>query len=165
MDSVTQLLTQNLGAVAIVLFVLVIAALAVAVANAARIRSISGRFAWVTGEGGGSPDTLDALLKTVESNQRTVGVVKATLEQVIEENKSHLKRVGLIRYNAFEGVAGHQSYSLCLLDEHLNGVLVSSLVGNQFSRSYAVEISEGQPSRKLGDEETIALRRALGTGD
>jgi hypothetical protein len=52
-----------------------------------------------------------------------------------------------------------------MLDDLRNGVLITSLVGREFSRSYAVEVKDGQPSRKLGDEETAALQKALEAGD
>jgi hypothetical protein len=160
-ESITSFLTQYLGPVMVVLALVAIVALVVALGNASRIRSIAGRFAWVTGDGVGSPDTLETLLRTVQSNQRTIGVINSTLERVVEDGKTHMRRMGLVRYDAFEGIAGHQSFSLCLLDDHHNGVLISSLVGREFSRSYAVEIKGGTPSRKLGDEETAALSEAL----
>lgn len=161
MQNLTSILSHNLSIVVTVLAVLAVVAIATAVANASRIRSITGRFAWVTGEGGGSPDTLDALLRTVQSNQRAIGVINSTLERVAEDGKTHLRRVGMVRYDAFEGIAGHQSFSLCILDDHRDGVLITSLVGREFSRSYAVEIKAGAPSRKLGDEEAAALQNAL----
>jgi len=58
-------------------------------------------------------------------------------------------------------VAGQQSYSLCLLDANNDGVVLSSLVGTNFSRGYAVEIRSGEAQRKLGDEEAKALAEAL----
>lgn len=160
-QNLTDILTRNLSVTFIALAALGVVAVAIALANASRIRAITSRFAWVTGEGSGSPDTLDALLRTVQSNQRAIGVINSTLEQVVEDGKTHMRRVGLVRYDAFEGIAGHQSFSLCLLDEHRNGVLITSLVGREFSRSYAVEIKAAAPSRKLGDEEAAALQSAL----
>ena len=35
-------------------------------------------------------------------------------------------------------------YSLCLLDDNRNGLIISSLVGNNFSRGYAIEIKDGK---------------------
>ena len=161
MENFSQILQQNLAVVVLALAVVAIAATILALANSSRISTIVGRFAWVTGDGASSPDTLETLLKTVQSNQRSIGVINATLEKTIEEARTHLRHMGIVRYDAFEGIAGHQSFSLCILDDHRNGVLMTSLVGREFSRSYAVEISEGSPSRKLGDEETAALSKAL----
>lgn len=162
MEGINDILAQNLAVIFIALAVVAVVALLIAAVNTSRIRSITGRFAWVTGAGAGSADTLDALLKALQSSQQDITSIQSTLADVIEQGKTHLRRVGLVRYDAFEGIAGKQSYSLCLLDDNHNGVLLSSLVGHGFSRSYAVQIVKGQAARKLGDEESHALRVALG---
>jgi hypothetical protein len=160
LKQLTDILAQNLFIVVVALAVVAVVALVIAAVAASRLRIVSRRFAWATG-GSDSPDTLGALLKTVEGNRREIGVLKASLAMLAEDARQHFRWVGLVRYDAFEGVAGQQSYSLCLLDDHKNGVLLSNLVGREFTRSYAVEIKAGQASRKLGDEEVGALTAAL----
>jgi len=131
----------------------------------AAIRKMSRRFAWVSGGDAASVDTLPALLRAVEKNQHDIAALKSTVEALIVESRTHFKRLGIVRYNAFDGVAGQQSYSLCLLDENHNGILISNLVGTNFSRGYAVEIKSGEPARPLGEEETQALRNATHNGN
>ncbi len=162
MESINDIVSQNLAVIVIALTVVAVVALLIAAVNASRVRVLNTRFAWVTGDGAGGPDTLDTLLKTVQSNQGDLSALRSTLEGVVEDGKAHFKRIGLVRYDAFEGIAGQQSYSLCLINENRNGVMLSSLVGHGFSRSYAVEIVNGEPSRKLGDEEARALTEAMG---
>ena len=131
----------------------------------AGVRKMSRRFAWVSGGEGSSVDTLPTLLRAVEKNQQDIDALKATVEAMITESRTHFKRLGIVRYNAFDGVAGQQSYSLCLLDENRNGILISNLVGTNFSRGYAVEIRAGEPARPLGEEETQALKSATKDGN
>jgi hypothetical protein len=71
--------------------------------------------------------------------------------------------IGLVKYNAFEDIGGMQSYSLCLLTREKNGVILTNLVGRNSTRGYALEVTEGNPSRKLSDEEQRALETALGS--
>lgn len=130
-----------------------------------RLRAISGRFAWVTGKDAAGVDTLPALLAAVESNQRDIRDLQTEFKLASVESRTHFKRMGIVRYNAFDGVAGQQSYSLCLLDENQNGILISNLVGTNFSRSYAVEIRTGEPARPLGEEEREALATATRNGN
>ena len=129
-----------------------------------RVRAISRRFAWATGKDSGSIDTLPALLRAVETNQRDVAELKTAFDASVIEGRTHFKSMGIVRYNAFDGVAGQQSYSLCILDENKTGILISNLVGTNFSRGYAVEIKAGEPSRPLGDEESAALTAAIKNG-
>lgn len=145
------------GAVAFV--ALVLGALALA-----HIRKLSRRFSWVSGGDTSSVDTLPALLRAVESNQQDINALKSAVEAAGIESRTHFKRLGIVRYNAFDGVAGQQSYSLCLLDENRDGILISNLVGTNFARGYAVEIKSGEPARPLGEEEKQALGAATKNG-
>jgi hypothetical protein len=131
----------------------------------AAVRKLSRRFAWVSGGDAHSIDTLPALLRAVESNQQDIIALKSAMEAANIESRTHFKRLGIVRYNAFDGVAGQQSYSLCLLDENRNGILISNLVGTNFARGYAVEIRSGEPARPLGDEEKEALAAATRNGN
>jgi hypothetical protein len=130
-----------------------------------KLRAISGRFAWVTEKDASSVDTLPTLLAAVEANQRDIRDLQSEFKLASIESRTHFKRMGIVRYNAFDGVAGQQSYSLCLLDENRNGILISNLVGTNFSRSYAVEVKTGEPARPLGEEEKEALANATKNGN
>lgn len=155
---------QTIFVAAVVITVLALGALVVGLMAFFRVSAISRRFAWAAGKDGGSVDTLPALLRVVESNQRDVSELKAAFEQARVEGRTHFKTMGIVRYNAFDGVAGQQSYSLCILDDNQTGILISNLVGTNFSRGYAVEIKAGEPSRPLGDEESAALTAAIKNG-
>jgi hypothetical protein len=130
-----------------------------------RVRAISKRFSWAVGHDAGSADTLPALLRAVETNSRDVGILKDSFEAASIEARTHFKRMGIVRYNAFDGVAGQQSYSLAILDENKTGILISNLVGTNFSRGYAVDIKDGEPSRPLGVEEKAAVEAAMKNGN
>jgi hypothetical protein len=148
-----------------ILTALALGGLAVGLLAFFRVRAISRRFAWVAGKDSGGIDTLPALLRAVETNQRDVAQLKTAFEGASIEARTHFKYMGIVRYNAFDGVAGQQSYSLCVLDENKTGILISNLVGTNFSRGYAVEIKAGEPSRPLGDEESAALTAAMKNGN
>jgi hypothetical protein len=153
--------SENAGVVVVLLGLVAVAALAVAVLAFARLQSVTRPFAWLSGQWDGEVDSLPALLQTVEKNAKDIEEVQAAIERMTVENRAHFKRIGMVRYDAFDGVAGQQSYSLCLLDDNHNGFVLSNLVGRDFSRSYAVEIAAGQAPRKLGQEEGQALELAM----
>ncbi len=160
MDNINLVFSENLGVIAIIIAAIAIAALITAAVNARKIRSLTAPFSWISG-GDNTVDSLPALLGSVERLDHDVDSIKTEIELMAIESKRPLKHIGLVRYDAFEGIAGQQSYSLCMLDDNKNGVLLSSLVGKDFARTYAVEISAGAASRKLGEEEASALREAL----
>ena len=159
--------TTGLNANSIVMLVgaLGVVGIVIGIFALVRLRAISGRFAWVTGKDAAAVDTLPTLLSAVEGNQRDIESLKTEFKLASIESRTHFKHMAIVRYNAFEGVAGQQSYSLCLLDENQNGILISNLVGTNISRSYAVEVKSGEAARPLGEEEKESLAAAKKNGN
>ncbi|MDY3051899.1 MAG: DUF4446 family protein [Ndongobacter sp.] len=81
-----------------------------------------------------------------------------------EQMSLTLQRVGLYRYNAFEELAGEQSFSVVLLDDHNNGILVTNIYGRRGSSVFAKEIRNGTPQQNLSPEEQTALQMAKNNG-
>ncbi len=71
-----------------------------------------------------------------------------------------IRKIGLVRYNAFEDVAGDQSVALALLDDRNDGVVFNILNSRLSSSVYAKSVKGGEAERTLSAEETEALRRA-----
>jgi len=152
------------GILVIVIGAVGVLALLIGIAALVQARSVTRRFGWVA-KGESNVDTLTSLLRAVEGSQRDITALQSAFQAAQVEARTHFKHMGIVRYNAFDGVAGQQSYSLTLLDENENGILISNLVGTNFSRSYAVEIKTGEPTRPLGDEETQSLALAKKNGN
>ncbi|MDP3058399.1 MAG: DUF4446 family protein [bacterium] len=74
--------------------------------------------------------------------------------------KTTVGRVGLVRFNAFPDAGGELSFSLALLDDESNGILVSSIYGRAEARVYAKHISRGRAATNLSVEEQGALDQA-----
>ena len=76
---------------------------------------------------------------------------------------SSLSRVAVIHFDAFEKTGNNLSWCLALLDRNNNGVVISSICGQETERSYAKPIEDGRaPSGyKLTREEEQALSQAM----
>lgn len=75
-----------------------------------------------------------------------------------------LRNVALVRYDAFDGLAGRMSFSLAVLDDAGDGVTLSALAGQSDTRVYAKSVTAGRPSDggpELSPEEHQAVRAAL----
>jgi hypothetical protein len=71
-----------------------------------------------------------------------------------------LQRMGLVRFNAFEGLGGEQSFAIALLDDEGTGFVLSSLQGRGESRLYAKPVEEWDSTYSLSVEEKEAIGRA-----
>ncbi len=71
-----------------------------------------------------------------------------------------VRRFGIVRHNPFEDTGGNQSFALALLDDELNGVVITSLHARTGTRVYLRTIVGGTSDTALSAEETEALRQA-----
>ena len=74
---------------------------------------------------------------------------------------SSLRRVALIRFDAFDGLSGRLSFCLALLDGHGDGIALTSLASSGDTRLYARPITGGASEIELMPEEKQAVRAAL----
>lgn len=79
-----------------------------------------------------------------------------------DATKSHLQKMGFVRFNPFNDTGGDQSFCLAILDGHDTGIVISSLHSREQTRIYAKRIVAGKTEGvELSREEAEALNRAL----
>ena len=109
----------------------------------------------------GVEKSLLKLLKGVDENRGYIREHADQLKELIVNQSNCYSVMGITKYNAFEDIGGNQSYSLCLLSNNRNGVILSNLVARDSTRGYSIEIKNGNPSRELSNEETESFKSAL----
>lgn len=72
-----------------------------------------------------------------------------------------IQHIGVVRYDAFRDVGGIMSFSVALLDDRGNGLVLTSIYGRMESRTYAKPIVEKNSSYELSPEEKEAIRLAM----
>ena len=93
--------------------------------------------------------------------------VKANAKRITKEHKLIKKqlsgcynKMGLVKYDAFDEMAGKLSFSLALLNEENSGVVINSMHSREGCYTYAKEIIKGESYIPLSEEEKNALERA-----
>ncbi len=76
------------------------------------------------------------------------------------ETGDALRHLAVVRYDAFGDMGGHLSWSVALLDDGGNGVVLTSIHGRSDARSYAKSISSWTCDQQLSPEELEAIERA-----
>ncbi|MBU8922032.1 MAG: DUF4446 family protein [Bacteroidales bacterium] len=109
----------------------------------------------------GTEKALEKLLKGVDENREFMRSQSEDIKMILARIDKCYSGTGIVKYNAFEDIGGMQSYSLCILTSHRNGVILTNLVGRNSTRGYALEVKEGSPSRELSEEEKESLKYAL----
>jgi Protein of unknown function (DUF4446) len=83
--------------------------------------------------------------------------MSAEIEALHTDAATALRHVAVVRYDAFGDMGGHLSWSLALLDDGGDGVVVTSIHGRSDSRTYAKNVSGWQATQQLSPEEEEAI--------
>ena len=94
-------------------------------------------------------------------SSRRSRALNATDKRQQVQIEGSVRRVGVLRYDAFEDVGGRLSFSCALLDEHGTGVVLTSINGRQETRVYAKPVTAGRARYNLSREEEEAIRQAM----
>lgn len=68
-----------------------------------------------------------------------------------------VQKIGVVRYNAFDNVGSDLSFSIALMDNNDDGVVLSSLYSRDNSSTYAKPVSGGKSKHALSAEEIKAI--------
>jgi hypothetical protein len=71
-----------------------------------------------------------------------------------------LRHLAVVRYDAFEEMGGRLSWSLALLDDGGDGVVLTSIRGRNEARTYAKSVTTWRSDQDLSPEETEAITHA-----
>jgi hypothetical protein len=71
-----------------------------------------------------------------------------------------LRHLAVVRYDAFGDMGGHLSWSMALLDDGGNGVVLTSIHGRSDARTYAKNVSDWSCDQQLSPEEEEAIKFA-----
>lgn len=114
-------------------------------------------------EGVGAKNVEQALLSYLEASgniEKRTAALETGLRNLEGEVSTHFQNFGMVRYNAFEGVGGEQSFSLALLDDSSNGLVLTGIFGHAETRVYAKPIESGTSKYLISPEETRAIDAA-----
>ena len=110
--------------------------------------------------GGNLEEVLLGYVDTVNTLQARVAELENHTSQLEMVQKTCLRKVGIVRYDAFEDIGGEQSFALSLIDSQNSGMVLSSVLGRNHVGVYAKALSNGKPSHPLTQEEIRALRES-----
>ena len=98
-------------------------------------------------------DEMDKLKKRMKRYSRDHREFKGHLD-------SCYNKMGLVKYDAFDNMAGELSYSLALLNSDNSGFVISSMHSKEGCFSYAKEVIKGESYIALSKEEKEAIAKA-----
>jgi uncharacterized protein DUF4446 len=98
-------------------------------------------------------EDIEALPEDVLGLRQEVAALRA-------EAAGAIRQLGIVRYDAFGDVGGRLSWSLALLDDSGDGVVLTAIHGRSEARSYAKSIAGWSCDQPMSPEEEQAVREA-----
>ena len=114
---------------------------------------------------GTTGESLEGVLRRVlEDNQKVKIQLKNNVDEIVRMNENLMtayRKTGLVKYNAFPGMAGKVSAAICLLTNENNGIIINTIHGQDGCYTYVKEIMNGKSINPLTKEDEEALKIAL----
>lgn len=104
-------------------------------------------------------DCIDKVNSIAQKNKE----IEYHINTIIRNMYYCIQKVGIIRYNAFDNVGSDLSYSIALLDNNDDGIVISSLYSRDTSSTYAKPVTGGKSKYALSAEELKAIDMARKT--
>jgi hypothetical protein len=86
--------------------------------------------------------------------------LRSEVQALRMETSDALRHLSVVRYDAFGDMGGHLSWSMALLDDGGNGVVLTSIHGRSEARTYAKNIASWSCDQALSPEEEEAVKYA-----
>ena len=107
------------------------------------------------------PKNLKEVLSYLKDTEKNLEKLSDEIENLKRESKFSIRKVGMIRFNPFSEVGGDQSFSLALLDDNNNGLVMTSLYTRAGNQVYGKPIKGGLSEYSLSGEELRAIEKAM----
>ena len=146
MEQINQILGNNLLFIIAVLLVLIVFLLVMLVNMNSKLRKLQWKYDYFT-------------LEDVRSAEAKITALEKSRDDLRMRLKSCVQNLRVLRYNAFDNTGSDLSYSVALVDEENNGVVLSSIYGREENRCYAKPVIAGKSQYVLSKEEQEVLQQ------
>lgn len=107
------------------------------------------------------PQNIDDILSSFKEMEVKFKKLEALVHEFENQSASSFQKTGIVRFNPFPEVGGNQSFSLCLLNKHNDGFLITSFYTREGSSVYGKSVKNGESEHNLSDEEKEAIQIAM----
>ena len=95
-----------------------------------------------------------------ESEEKSKECLKE-IEDLKKKTKSCVQKIAITRYKAFEDIGSDLSFSIAMLDENNDGLILTGIFGRNESTTYAKPVDKGISRYDLSEEELDVLNEAI----
>ncbi|MGO0062112.1 DUF4446 family protein [Brevibacillus fluminis] len=105
-------------------------------------------------------EQLRLLLAQMEEWKKQQNDQQFMINRLSQRVAGQCGNLSITRYNAFGDIGSDLSFSMALLDDEQNGVVLTSIYGREESRLYAKPVQAGKSLYHLSEEEHAVVKKA-----
>ena len=115
------------------------------------------------GNGNNIEEMLKSYIYKVEDIDVKNQEIQAYCNKLDNDMAKCIQKIGIVRYSAFKDMGSDLSFTLALLDEKNDGVILNGIYSRELSNIYAKPIKNGKSTYTLSEEEKQAIDLAMKT--
>ena len=163
MKKFLDLIGNNSTYIIIALVVLVLVLIGLTVFLVVNYNKLNKKYIdFMTGSDGKNlEDTILKRFAEIDSLKVSNNINEKNIATINEELLSTYKKVGIVKYDAFNEMGGKLSFALAMLDKCNNGYVINAMHSREGCYTYIKEIVKGESYITLGEEEKTALEQAI----
>ena len=162
MDFIYNLLRTD--AFLLVVLVVLVILIILYITNLIKLRKINEnyiKFVKKIGNGNNIDEMLREYINSVENVKNTNKEIINYCENRDKKVSTCIQKVGIVRYNAFKDTGSDLSFTLALLNEYNDGVVLNGIYSREMSNIYAKPVKDGKSTYVLSEEEKEAINKAI----
>lgn len=113
------------------------------------------------GKGNNINDMLESYVRNVEEIKKENGEIELYCQKLDKDSKENLKKIGMVRYNAYKDTGSELSFALAILNDNNTGIVLNGIYGRDTSNIYAKPVVNGKSEYALSKEEKEAIEKAI----
>lgn len=126
-----------------------------------RINKEYSNFMKKIGKGENLEENLKVYINRVEKVEKDNNEILKYCEDLNKELSKSIRKVGIVRYNAFKDTGSDLSFALALLNDNNDGVVLNGIYSREMSNIYAKPIKAGKSTYTISEKEQEAIDKAI----
>lgn len=155
--------TNNIIIISIAINLVLLIAFLVVATKMSKLSKKYKEFMQKLGNGKNLEEDLENYMYRVERVEKQNGEINSIIKAMDSDLEKCIQKIGIVRYNAFKDVGSDLSFTLALLDENDNGIVLNGIYSREMSNIYAKPVEKGKSTYTLSEEEQEAIRKAVET--
>ena len=103
---------------------------------------------------------LTKILEREDLNKKQIADINNRVGVLQKDGLGHIQKIGMLRFNPFNETGGDNSFTLCLMNANLDGLVLTGLHTREKKRMCAKRIENGKSKYELSKEEMKAIELA-----